>query len=1014
MTTTTPTPTETEPIAPPGEEAPEGREVPQQERIAQQIANAVPRSPRQVLRQVRHDFALLRATKYGVAPFVVFFFLDYVQTFDSAITSILLPEIREDLDTSLTALTLYGQLFALVGVPFALLVGYLTDRTRRTRLIAIGNVLSGGFSAVKAMAPNAFAYQGATMLDNFGEGVNNAPTQSLLYDYYPIDARAKVIALRQFGLRVGGFATPVLVGFAGVRYGWRTCLLIVAPLLILSGLIAAGRLREPVRGYWERMRAGEDEASAGLEQPPMSFGEATRTILAVKTVRRILVLFPLRVLGSGFAALFPFFYKEEFGLDAFQRSLLSVPAGVIGLIALLTGGALADIFIRRNPAKVIQISAFLNLAQAFSSVIIVLVPNLVLVILFGIVFAVVDNLVSPAQAVVGSLVVPSRVRGQAVAVFIVPAILSLPIAVLPAYVADTYGLRTALFLFAPVYLFSAALSLTLVRFFEADTRSAIAAANATNEYNRAKKAGQIKLLLARDVDVAYGGVQVLFGVDLTVDEGEMVALLGTNGAGKSTLLRAISGTQEADSGAIFFNGREITHTPPQEIARRGIVHMPGGRCVFPSLTVRENLDLAVLELERGAETDARRDEVYRLFPVLKERLDQRAGSLSGGEQQMIGLAQAFLWKPRLLMIDELSLGLSPVVVGQLLEVVEAINREGTTVILVEQSVNVALSLCERAVFMEKGEIRFDGPTSELLRRPDVMRAVYLKGSSALVRSRRSDRPAVISPDRGRAILEVEGLALSYGGNRAVDGVSFTLHEGEALGLIGPNGAGKTTVFDLISGYQPADSGRVVFDGVDITRMPPHERGNLGLVRRFQDAKLFQSLTVFEAVCVALDRQLPVRSTFLTALQLRGVRDGERRIRVRADRLVDMLELGAYRDKFVSDLSTGVRRVVDLACVLAADPRVLLLDEPSSGIAQAEAEGLVPLLRRIRYETGCSLLLIEHDMPLISAVSDELIALVTGRVVTRGPAEEVLEHPLVVEAYLGGNEAAVKRSGVLPS
>jgi branched-chain amino acid transport system ATP-binding protein len=141
-----------------------------------------------------------------------------------------------------------------------------------------------------------------------------------------------------------------------------------------------------------------------------------------------------------------------------------------------------------------------------------------------------------------------------------------------------------------------------------------------------------------------------------------------------------------------------------------------------------------------------------------------------------------------------------------------------------------------------------------------------------------------------------------------------------------------------------------------------------------------------------------------------VRRAERRARAQADRLVELLGLGAYRDKFVKELSTGVRRVVDLAWVLAQEPKVLLLDEPSSGIAQSEAEGLGPLLKRVRFETGCSILLIEHDMPLISAVSDELIAFDMGRVVVRGTPEEVLNDQRVIESYLGGSEAAIQRSG----
>ncbi len=191
---------------------------------------------------------------------------------------------------------------------------------------------------------------------------------------------------------------------------------------------------------------------------------------------------------------------------------------------------------------------------------------------------------------------------------------------------------------------------------------------------------------------------------------------------------------------------------------------------------------------------------------------------------------------------------------------------------------------------------------------------------------------------------------------------------------------------------------------------PYERVGAGIGRTFQHVKLFRNLTVYENLLVALEMQLDVRSTLLNAAAMPQARRAEKRVRLRADRLIELLELGSYRDKFVKELSTGLRRIVDLACVMAADPKVLLLDEPSSGIAQAEAESLAPLLRRIRYETGCSILIIEHDMPLISAVSDELLALERGTFLTRGLPAEVLNDERVIESYLGGTEATVKRSG----
>jgi len=225
----------------------------------------------------------------------------------------------------------------------------------------------------------------------------------------------------------------------------------------------------------------------------------------------------------------------------------------------------------------------------------------------------------------------------------------------------------------------------------------------------------------------YGKVPALHGIDVEVGRGELVAIIGSNGSGKSTLLRTVSGLNKVMSGSIEFDGEQITNGRPDRIVRRGLVHCPEGRHVFPQLTAYENLRLGA---HTGSEFDARLDEVYTLFPRIKERSRQLAGSMSGGEQQMLALAQAFLGRPRLLLIDELSLGLAPTVVAGLLEVIRDQVAAGVTVVVVEQSVNVALAVADRAVFMEKGQVRFDGPAHELAARDDLARAVFLGGGPA--------------------------------------------------------------------------------------------------------------------------------------------------------------------------------------------------------------------------------------------------------------------------------------------
>jgi ABC-type branched-subunit amino acid transport system ATPase component len=241
-------------------------------------------------------------------------------------------------------------------------------------------------------------------------------------------------------------------------------------------------------------------------------------------------------------------------------------------------------------------------------------------------------------------------------------------------------------------------------------------------------------------------------------------------------------------------------------------------------------------------------------------------------------------------------------------------------------------------------------------------------------------------------------------------VSLSVAPGEIVGIIGPNGAGKTTLFDLISGYLTPSSGDVVLGGVELGGRGPDARARRGLGRSFQDARLFPAMTVEETLAVALERWVEVRDPFNAALRLPVFQDSESSVAGRVDELIDLLGLGAFRSKFVRELSTGSRRVVDLACVVAHRPSVVLLDEPSSGIAQREAEALAPLLSRIRDTLGASLLVIEHDMPLVTSVADRMVALDQGRVIAEGAPPEVLAHPAVVASYLGDNQDVIARSG----
>ena len=268
-----------------------------------------------------------------------------------------------------------------------------------------------------------------------------------------------------------------------------------------------------------------------------------------------------------------------------------------------------------------------------------------------------------------------------------------------------------------------------------------------------------------------------------------------------------------------------------------------------------------------------------------------------------------------------------------------------------------------------------------------------------------------SADRGTA-LRTTGVGISFGGVRAVNDVSLSVAPGEIVGIIGPNGAGKTTLFDCISGNQPHE-GKVFVGDRDVTGSGPHERARAGLGRSFQDARLYHSMTVLDTLRVAGERHRPRGSGALSTLLGRSAAvAAERTATEDAHRVIDNFGLSAYRDKLIGELSTGTRRVVDLAGILLQRPSVVLLDEPSSGIAQKEAEALGPLLLRLREELGCAMVVIEHDMPLLLGLAERVIALETGSVIAEGSPQDVIRDPEVVRSYLGSDQVAIQRSGAV--
>ncbi len=236
----------------------------------------------------------------------------------------------------------------------------------------------------------------------------------------------------------------------------------------------------------------------------------------------------------------------------------------------------------------------------------------------------------------------------------------------------------------------------------------------------------MSMLKIENLSVAYGAIEALRGVSLEVAEGELVTIVGSNGAGKTTTLMAISGVVPARAGRILVDGQEVTRQPPHRIVALGVAHCPEGRLVFGRLTVHENLVLGSYQRRDGAAIRIDLERVYALFPRLLERRGQLAGTLSGGEQQMLALGRALMSRPKLLMLDEPSLGLAPLIVQRIFEVIQELHREGVTILLVEQNAFQALRVADRAYVLETGEIRLSGSAAELANNPEV-KAAYLSG-----------------------------------------------------------------------------------------------------------------------------------------------------------------------------------------------------------------------------------------------------------------------------------------------
>ncbi len=990
-------------------------------------------SPRRWARTLAHPMAAVSevAGSGPVYALLILFGLNCVDELDRTGFGILLPNIRDSFGMSntgiltLVALTLLGAF--LMQMPIAV----WADRGNRVLITLLGAATWALFSVMTGLSTAIWMLIVARAGAGIGRAVVDPTHSSLLSDWFSVDRRPAVFSFHRAANVLGQFLGPLLAGGIAYLTDWRVPFLVFAVPTVLL-VIAGSRMSEPVRGAQERAAAGAASDVVATEEPIPSFAESWRLLWKIEVLRRIWYAVPfLAVSLIGFVSLASLLYSDVYRLDELQRGYLAALVEPFQLVGLAVGARLGTRLFLKDPSLIFRLLRWVSFIAAGLAAGFAYAPTIGVAVVFNIALTADLAILLPGILATLSLAIPARARAVGFSVASWWAIPGLALLPLIGWIGDNWGTRLGMLVMTPILLVGGLMVSSGGAVIKRDIDDVWKSSMARSQALLERRQGRSKLLLIRDLDVGYDGLQVLFGVNMEVAEGEIVALLGTNGAGKSTLLRAVTGITEADFGAVIFDGRDITHAPPNEIAALGVASVPGGAGIFPGLTVGENLRSAGWLVRRDrAGLDQRVEQTLDIFPILREHLAEPASNLSGGQQQMLALGMALLARPRLLIIDELSLGLAPVVVSKLAELVREVAADGTTVLLVEQSVNVALSMASTAYFMERGRVQFSGPAQELLERPDLLRAVFLaeaagsdaqdvqvagdRASGSCHGSAVSDAADNSDPsdpsDTEEPALELIGVTRRFGGINAVDGVSFTVAAGEIVGLIGQNGAGKTTILDLINGFQPLDGGRVLLSGRDLAGTSVAARARFGLGRTFQGGRLFAGLTVAETVAVSLDRSVAVKDPINAALRLPASYDSELAVRRRVHELLGLFGLVDYADSFTSELSTGTRRIVELACVVGHQPDVLLLDEPAGGVAQKEVEQLGALLRRICDELGCAMLVIEHDMPLVAGLADRLIALETGAVIAEGTPSTVLGDPRVVASYLGDDHAAVARSG----
>ncbi len=654
------------------------------------------------------------------------------QTFNNGI-SLLGPNIKGAFHLSDAGLG--GVIFvaSVAQIAWAMPVAVAGDRGSRKAVTGVTLIIFAVLCPLMALAHNVWPFVFIYMVAAVGTGTNNTTHNSYLSDAYPVEGRARIFSLHNGADPVSSTFGIFIVGLiASAAANWRVALLI-AGLGVPVGF-AILFLREPPKGANESNRilqgSGMDVASQQQAAPKILLGSAVNRLLKIRSLYYELVAVAvLGFVGTGTTLFGSLYLNRVWHLGVGQRGHVYLITGLSAFLGIPIAWVVGDRFFRKAPQLSLVVAAVSITLYGGLFTLSLYMPKLWLVELFWFLAnaSVQPLAISIFQTLAATA--PPEMRSICFGLFGVYATVFGGFAgsILLGVISDAAGVRTALALMGPVCAVGGVLLAVGSRFVRRDITLVIEdVLERYAEGKRRQAGGDIPALQIHNLDFAYGTQQVLFDVNLEVAEGEMAALLGTNGAGKSTLLRAVAGLDHPTRGVIRLFGVNSTYLESEQILDQGAALLVGGKMTLPGLSVRDNLRVGVYSVRReGARARSAMDEAIGLFPELEGRLDQPAGTLSGGEQQMLSLARVMMTRPRLLLVDELALGLAPMVVERLMAIVRRVNAGGTTVVLVEQSVNRAMSLADHTFFLERGQVRFDGSTSELLERDDLLRPVFL-------------------------------------------------------------------------------------------------------------------------------------------------------------------------------------------------------------------------------------------------------------------------------------------------